>query len=50
MSTSQANRITRELTPEQQERLKRQRELIAKELPDLCSAIRWPKRLRKSRP
>jgi hypothetical protein len=35
MSTNQAKRITRELTPEEQERLKRQRELIAKELPDL---------------
>ena len=35
MSTTPSNRITRELTPEEQDRLKRQRELIAKELPDL---------------
>ena len=35
MSTNQAKRITRALTPEEQERLKHQRELIAKELPDL---------------
>jgi hypothetical protein len=35
MSTDQVKRITRDLTPEEQERLKRQRELIAKELPDL---------------
>ena len=33
--TNQAKRITRELTPEEQEWLKRQRELIVKELPDL---------------
>jgi transcriptional regulator with XRE-family HTH domain len=36
MSTNSAKRITRELTPEEQERLKRQREQIAKELPDLA--------------
>lgn len=35
MSTNQPTRITRELTAEEQERLKRQRELIAQELPDL---------------
>jgi hypothetical protein len=35
MSAKEANRITRELTPEEQERLKRQRELVAQELPDL---------------
>jgi hypothetical protein len=35
MSTNQGQRTTRELTPQEQERLKRQRELIAKELPDL---------------
>jgi hypothetical protein len=28
--------VTRQLTPEEQERLKRQRELIAQELPDLA--------------
>lgn len=35
MSNNQRQRITRELTPPEQERLKRQRELIAQELPDL---------------
>jgi len=35
MSANQAKRITRELTLQEQERLQRQRELIAKELPDL---------------
>jgi hypothetical protein len=35
MSTEKNKRITRELTAEEQERLKRNRELIAKELPDL---------------
>jgi hypothetical protein len=35
MSTSQPKRITRELTPEERDRLKHQRELIAQELPDL---------------
>jgi len=35
MSTNQVKRITRDLTLDEQERLKRQRELIAKELPDL---------------
>ncbi len=35
MSTSQPKRITRELTPEELERLKQQRTLIAQELPDL---------------
>jgi hypothetical protein len=36
MSTNPVKRITRELTPAEQERLKRQRELIAQELPDLA--------------
>jgi hypothetical protein len=35
MSTNPAKRVSRELTPQEQERLKRQRELIAQELPDL---------------
>jgi hypothetical protein len=35
MSIEKNKRISRELTPEEQERLKRNRELIAKELPDL---------------
>lgn len=35
MNTNEVKRITRKLTPEEQERLKSQRELIAKELPDL---------------
>jgi hypothetical protein len=35
MNSNPVKRISRELTPEEQERLKRQRELIAKELPDL---------------
>src|SRR5437870_7950933 len=36
MSTNPPKRTTRELTPEELERLKRHRELIAKELPDLA--------------
>ena len=36
MSTNQPKRITRELTPEERERLKQQRALIAKELLDLA--------------
>src|SRR5258708_1482109 len=43
MNTNTAKRITRELTPEEQERLKRQRELIAKELPDLAQRDRMRK-------
>jgi ribosome-binding protein aMBF1 (putative translation factor) len=35
MNTNTVKRVSRELTPEEQDRLKRQRELIAKELPDL---------------
>lgn len=37
MPDPQARRVTRELTPEEQERLRRHRELIAAELPDLTS-------------
>ena len=42
MNTNQTKRITRELTPEEQEQLKGQRALIAKELPDLirCDQMR----------
>ena len=36
MTTPQARRITRELTPDEQNRLRRQREQIASELPDLA--------------
>ena len=40
MTTPQARRITRELTPEEQNRLRRQREQIASELPDLTERDR----------
>ncbi len=43
MSDNKAKRITRELTLEEQERLKRHRELIAKELPDLVQRDRMRK-------
>jgi hypothetical protein len=43
MSANQAKRITRELTPEEQARLHRQRELIAEELPDLIQRDRMRK-------
>jgi hypothetical protein len=43
MSDNKAKRITRELTLEEQERLKRQRELITKELPDLVQRDRMRK-------
>jgi hypothetical protein len=43
MSTNQSKRIARELTAEEQERLKRQRELICKELPDLVHRDRMRK-------
>ncbi|HZK82308.1 MAG TPA: hypothetical protein VFC46_14600 [Humisphaera sp.] len=35
MNSHQSNRIQRELTPEERDRLQRQRALIAEELPDL---------------
>jgi hypothetical protein len=38
MSTNHGKRVTRDLNPEEQEQLKRQRELIAKELPDLMQS------------
>ena len=40
MTTPQARRITRELTPEEQNRLRRSREQIALELPDLAERDR----------
>jgi len=56
MTTPQAQRVTRELTPEEQARLRRHREQIAAELPELNVATTyvgadlidevggWPKR------
>jgi hypothetical protein len=43
MSDNKAKRITRELTLEEQERVKRHRELITKELPDLVQRDRMRK-------
>ena len=43
MTTPQARRITRELTPEERERLHRYREQIASELPDLAERDRMRK-------
>ena len=43
MTPLQARRITRELTPEEQNRLRRQREQIASELPDLIERDRMRK-------
>ena len=40
MTSPQARRVTRELTPQEQERLRRQREQIAAELPDLAERDR----------
>jgi hypothetical protein len=40
MSTNQAKRIMRALTPDEQELLKRQRALVAQELPDLAQRDR----------
>ena len=37
MTTPQAHRVTRDLTPQEQDRLRRQREQIAAELPDLAA-------------
>src|SRR5262245_687056 len=47
MSSPQARRITRELTPEEQERLRRNRELIAAELPDLIKRDQMRKEARE---
>ncbi len=43
MTTPQARRVTRELTPEEQNRLSRHREHIASELPDLALRDRMRK-------
>jgi len=47
MTTPQARRITRELTPEEQDRLRRCREQIASELPDLVERDRMRKEARE---
>jgi len=47
MTPTPARRVTRELTPEQQERLKRQREQIAAELPDLVERDRMRREARE---
>ena len=47
MTTPQARRITRELTPEEQSRLVRYREQIAAELPDLAARDRMRKEARE---
>jgi hypothetical protein len=43
MTTPKARRVTRELTPEEQDRLRRYREQIASELPDLVARDRMRK-------
>src|SRR5437660_11699437 len=47
MTTPQARRVPRELTPEEQDRLRRQREQIAAELPDLAERDRMRKEARE---
>src|SRR4051812_47889106 len=47
MTTPQARRITRELTPEEQARILRYREQIASELPDLAERDRMRKEARE---
>ena len=47
MTTPQARRVTRELTPEEQDRLRRYREQIASELPDLAERDRMRKEARE---
>jgi transcriptional regulator with XRE-family HTH domain len=47
MTTPQARRVTRELTPEEQSRLCRYREQIASELPDLAERDRLRKEARE---
>jgi len=47
MTTPQARRVTRELTSEEQERLKRNRALIAAELPDLTKRDRMRQEARE---
>ena|SRR5581483_457188 len=47
MTPPQARRISRELTPEEQDRLRRQREQVAAELPDLAARDRMRKEARE---
>jgi hypothetical protein len=47
MTIPQARRVTRELTPEEQDRLHRHREQIASELPDLAERDRMRKEARE---
>jgi hypothetical protein len=47
MTTPQIRRVTRELTPEEQDRLRRYREQIASELPDLAERDRMRKEARE---
>jgi len=47
MTTPQARRVTRELTPEEQDRLRRHREQIAAELPDLAERDRMRREARE---
>src|SRR5439155_24287973 len=47
MTTPQARRVTRELTPEEQGRLRRHREQIAAELPDLAERDRMRQEARE---
>jgi len=47
MTNPQARRVTRELTPEEQDRLRRYREQIASELPELAERDRMRKEARE---
>lgn len=47
MTTPQARRVTRKLTPEEENRLRRYREQIASELPDLAERDRMRKEARE---
>src|SRR5262249_29079327 len=47
MTTPPARRVTRELTPEEQDRLRRYREQIASELPDLAERDQMRKEARE---
>src|SRR5690349_11026012 len=47
MTTPQARRVTRPLSPEEQDRLRRNREQIASELPDLAERDRTRKEARE---
>src|SRR5262245_18577488 len=48
MSSPQARRVTRELTPEEQNRLRNYREQIASELPELAERDRLRKEAREA--